>query len=85
MKLDIFAKWFETLVKNKMGGAALPIAGISLGYLMIEGSRAVPHPYDTDVAKLGLRLMYASVVIFVIAMAGFAWLWLREVAKRRTR
>jgi len=68
-----------------MGGAALPIAGMSMGYAIIQGSRLVPHGYGVAVGNLGLTLMVSSVVVFIVAMVGFAWLWLRQLAQGRRR
>lgn len=83
MNLKPFDRWFNALVKNKMGGAALPIAGMPMGYIIIQGSRVVPEPYAVAVGNLGLALMASSAMIFIVATAGFAWLWLREVGRGR--
>lgn len=80
--INLFAKWFDRLVKNKMGAAALPISGISVGYLIMQGSRIVPR-YDEDVALLGLRLMVVSVFCFVSAMVIFIVIWTNERRKAK--
>lgn len=85
MKLRLFEGWFRTLVNNRMAGAALPIAGISIGYVVIQGSRFVPDRYTNAVGDLGLALMGSSVVVFVVSMAGFAWLWLIRSNRTRSR
>jgi hypothetical protein len=62
-----------------MAGAALPVSGMALGYLIIQGSRAVPEMYVVSVGNLGLALLASSVLIFIVVTGGFAWLWLRQV------
>ena len=68
-----------------MAGAALPITGMSMGYAIIQGSRVVPDRFVSTVGNLGLTLMASSVVVFIVAMVGFAWLWLSQVAQGRRR
>ena len=85
MNPKLFERWFEALVKNKMAGAALPIAGMSMGYVIIQGSRFVPEGYVSVVGILGLALMTSSVGVFIVVMVGFAWLWLSQPAQGRRR
>lgn len=54
-EFDPFARLFSRLVKNKMGGPGLSVAGLSVGFSMLEGTRAVPAPYDQHLGWLGLR------------------------------
>jgi hypothetical protein len=68
-----------------MAGAALPVAGISIGYGIIQSSRITPAPWVTDVGRLGFRLMQASVIVFVAAMTGFALIWLNHARITRRR
>ena len=60
-----------------MGGAALPLVGMSVGLGIVQASRIAPAPYDVHVAYLGIGLLYASVIVFAMAMLVFAILWLR--------
>jgi hypothetical protein len=62
-----------------MGAAALPVCGIWLGYSVLEGARIAPF-YEEDVALLGFRLMVASVICFIGAMATFVILWIKDRA-----
>ena len=79
-----FSYWYKLLVHNKMGSPALSIAGLAVGFLLVELTRAVPAPYDKHIGSLGLRIMDVSAIILMSTTAGFAFLWLRSAAKRRS-
>jgi hypothetical protein len=81
----LFSRWYGLLVKNKMGGAALPIAGLAVGFLLLQVTRLVPSPYDVHVGYLGLRIMDMAAIVFCVSMVGFCFLWLRNVWKRKTK
>jgi cytochrome c biogenesis factor len=75
--LSPLERWFDKLVKNKMGGAALPIAGIAIGLFLVECSRIIPAPHDQDVAQLGILIMYASGLLLILAIASLCYLHVR--------
>jgi hypothetical protein len=62
-----FLTWFDRLVRNNLGAAALPISGLPVGYVVIQSSRIL-HKFDEQVALLGYLLMVASSISFVAAM-----------------
>lgn len=66
-----------------MGGPALSVAGIAIGFSMLEGTRTLPAPYDQHVGWLGLRLMDIATLLLVVTMAVFCYFWLRNVSKRK--
>jgi hypothetical protein len=80
-----FASWFELLVKNKMAGPGLCIAGLAVGYLLIQLTRATPEPYAYNVGMVGLTILVISAVIWILLMIGFSFLWLRFVARSQER
>jgi hypothetical protein len=78
MPKTTFERWFDKLVKNKMGGAALSVAGIAVGLLIIEAGRAIQPPFDWYVALAGLVLIWANVGLFIIAGAVYIVLWAKH-------
>jgi hypothetical protein len=60
-----FDRWFDRLVRNNMGGAALAIAGIAAGLAVITAS-ALPTTVGGLVAWVGLALTGASAAMFVV-------------------
>lgn len=78
-----FSYWYKLLVRNKMGSPALSVAGLAIGFLLVELTRAVSAPYDKYVGFLGLGIMYSSAIVLVATTFGFAFFWLRSVSKRR--
>lgn len=80
--VDFFSKLFVLLVRNKMGGAALPMVGFAVGLFLIEMTRAAPTPYVEHVGYVGLRLIDVSALVFCFTMVGFAVLWLMSIRAR---
>jgi hypothetical protein len=71
---------FDKLVKQKMGGAALPIAGVLAGLCVVtEGPRLSPAPFDWWVGAIGIAIMAASGVVFVAATIVYAIMWARDI------
>jgi hypothetical protein len=58
---------FDTLVKRKMGAAALPVAGISIGLCLVETHRVTPPPFDWWIGTIGVLLVAASTLLFLTA------------------
>jgi len=83
--LALFSRWYDRLVKNKMAGPALCIAGISIGYLLVQLTRTTPQPYDEHVGFIGLRMIDISALVFCLTMAGFCLLWLLTIKNQRAR
>jgi hypothetical protein len=73
-----FERWFEKLIRNKMGGAALSTAGISIGIMVVAFGIALPVPFDKYVMSIGFFQVAASIVLFV----GFALSYvIRSISK----
>jgi hypothetical protein len=85
--LDQFSRWFDRLVRNKMGGPALCVAGMSIGYSFVQLTRFTPAPYADDLGQTGTLMIRISSLMFSIAMVGFCliWLWAQAAAARRRR
>jgi hypothetical protein len=84
----IFERWFAVLVKNKMAAAAVPIAGISIGYLVVELSRTVPDSVRDQLTLAGALLMEGSMGLLFLAIAGLVYFLLaatRSDAARKKR
>ena len=64
----VFEKWFDRLVRNKMGGAAIATAGMAVGIATTGASIPFPEPFNAHVATIGVCLTAASAMLFV----GFA-------------
>jgi hypothetical protein len=67
-----------------MGGPGLSVAGIAVGFSMLESTRTVPSPYDEHVGWLGLRVMDTASFILVLTMFAYCVFWLRFVSKKKT-
>jgi len=66
-----FERWFERLIRNNMGGAALSTAGISIGLMVVAFGIALPEPFDNYVMSIGLFQVGVSIVLFVIFMLSY--------------
>lgn len=82
--LGKFVTIYQVLVKNKMAAPGLSVVGIGVGYLLILLTYTVPTGYDEHVGFVGLRLMDASAIVFVVLMVGFGWFWFRFLARKKT-
>jgi hypothetical protein len=76
-------RWFSLLVKHKFGIAAVPIAGIAIGLLIIAISQALPPGPGERLQDSGLFLVQWSSYLFVAAAATFIALAIMGEARRR--
>jgi hypothetical protein len=76
-----FSRWYSLLQRNKTGGAALPLVGMSIGYFLIQSYRITPEIVSDDVVWLGFYLLVFSAFLFAMASAVYVVLFLREAAK----
>jgi hypothetical protein len=74
-KLGTFEAWYDRLVKNKMGGAALPICGFFVGLSLVRLTTVLPSPYDDHIGYVGLRVIDISALVFCLTMVGLAISW----------
>lgn len=74
---------FDKLVKQRMAGAALPIAGISVGVFVLELGNITPPPFDFWVAAIGLSVITVCAILLVAAIAVYVWKWARQMLKNR--
>jgi hypothetical protein len=74
---------FDKLVKYKMGAAALPVAGISIGLCLVETHRLTPPPFDWWIGTISVVLVAASTFLF-LSQSSFIW-WLRREAAGRDK
>jgi hypothetical protein len=76
-------RWFSLLVKHKFGIAAVPIAGIAIGLLIITVSQALPPGPGERLQDSGLFLVQWSGYLFIVAAATFIVLAVVGEARRR--
>jgi len=62
-----FEKWFKLLVEHKFGIAAVPVAGLALGYFILVLGQVLPEPFKNQLAMIGVFLMGASAAVFILA------------------
>jgi hypothetical protein len=79
-----FSYWFRLFVKNKMAGPALSVAGLAIGFLLLQLTRTLPPFYSEHVGFLGLRLMDVSTAVLCVLIIAFGFFWLRFLARRKT-
>lgn len=82
--LGSFSGWYKLLVRNKMAGPGLSVAGLAVGVLLLQLTSIVPSQYDQHVGFLGLRIMDVSAAVLSVLIIGYGVFWLRFVAKKRT-
>ena len=78
----IFSQWYTVLVRSKMPGPALCVAGMSTGFALVQLSRTAPEPYHNDVARAGVLLIDGSSWIFLVITLILCVVWLRGANKR---
>ena len=76
-------RWFSLLVKHKFGIAAVPIAGMAIGLVIIAISQALPSGPGERLQDSGLFLVQWSSYLFVAAAATFIALAITGEARRR--
>lgn len=69
----VLEKWFDRLVRNKMGGAALSTAGIAVGLATIGAGVPLPAPFGEHVGMIGLALIGSSALLFVCFAIGYGF------------
>lgn len=62
-------RWFDKLIKSKLGVGAIPLGGLGVGMAVIEFSRVTPDPYSEEILALGVRMMEGSAILFMAALA----------------
>jgi hypothetical protein len=76
--LGFFVSWYNALLKNKTGAAALPLVGMSVAFFIMETSRLTPQIVSDSVAWLGFDMLAANVFLFFIASALYVIIGLRQ-------
>jgi hypothetical protein len=64
-------RWFNLLVKHKFGIAAVPVAGIAIGLLIVTVSQALPPRAGERLQDSGLFLVQWSIYLFIAAAITF--------------
>jgi hypothetical protein len=77
-RLDSFERWFDKPVRNKMAGPALCLVGVSVGFLLIQMTRATPVPYDRAVGHTGVCMLQAFSLLLFVTTGWFCVIWLQQ-------
>jgi hypothetical protein len=62
-----FQQWFTLLIKHRLPGAALGVAGLGVGLTIMFSTIELPSPANDEVRNLSLALMWGSAILFVLA------------------
>lgn len=74
----LFTRWFDLLAKHRMGGALLPICGISIGNTLVGLGALWPDEFTWYVRFFGVFLIGGSVVLFLIFASFYTWKSIRQ-------
>jgi hypothetical protein len=76
-------KWFDRLVKNKMGGPAIGVALISVSLVILAGTQAIPDRWVDAAAWVGILLLWFGAALFSLTSAVLAFQWARSALKSK--
>jgi MFS superfamily sulfate permease-like transporter len=68
-----FTKWFDLLAKHKLGGALLPVSGISIGYFLALSGHIMPFEFGWYVSFLGAFMIAFCILLFLLFAAIFLY------------
>jgi hypothetical protein len=81
--LGFFSILVQRSTQNKMGGAAVPLVGMSVAFFIMEMSPLTPNVVRDNVARLGYYMLAANAFVFFIASAAYVGIGLRQAERRR--
>lgn len=81
----LFERWFDLLIRNKMAGPALCVAGIAIGFSLIQATRVTPSPYDSGVGDVGILTVEAFSVLFFVTSSVFCVIWVQFTRSQTQR
>ena len=73
----------DVLVKNRMAGIAVPVAGITVGIFIFEIGYVAPAPFDTWFRSIGFSITAVCAPLLVFAITVYVINWTRKDSKRR--
>jgi hypothetical protein len=69
----LFARWFELLAKQKLGGALLPVSGIWMGLFLAFSGHIMPREIASYVSWLGFFMMSSCIALYLAFAAIHLW------------